>query len=497
MNASMFGAGLSRRAAFAAISAGLLTLGLAGCGGSSDNRTVVLPPGGVAVGNVLCTGTAEPPTSVIAHGQTMNIRFTLTDANIHLPISAPVAFDVVGGSLLNSPTQTDANGVVVVTFAANDPTFVGAGRVRLVHPEARLDCDVSFTVFQPACILRSTVLNGADAVVTASDACGSTEANVERHFVRKIRYRVTRVNPVTGLEEPVAGADIHLQANGLTFTSMDVGPTNANGELTQPITPFATGTGTATVTADVIRADVSGPNGTPDGVPDTLPCNTCAVSFQIINPICDANGGAVTPVYRSAAGAVKAAPLRPGESADLTATFVVDGIPEAGRGVLVDAADGFINGSANPVHVTTNGAGAVTVTYTARDGFSGLDTVTFQDDVGTLLCTQTASVSVVTCDMELIFGAPVTAGSDVPLTVHVLNVDATTAMGETVALDVTGGWFSQQPPYYVLVDDGSGLPSVMTTLHVTPGFSGPAQLSLSFVTDYRCQTITKPFTVSP
>ena len=491
------GTGLSCRVLAATFGIALLAGALLGCGGgSSDNRDVILPPGGVPIGNLTCTSNSEPPTNSVVHGQALIIRFTLTDANIALAgANMPISFDVIGGSLLDPPTRTDVNGVAVVTFLANDPTFVGAGRVRLIGPEARLDCDFAFTVSQAAPVLRSTVLDGSFVVVTPLDACGTTENDVERQEVRQIRYVVTRANPLTGVQEPVAGAFIHLRATGLTFTEMIIGPTNGSGEVTQVMTPFATGEGTATVTADVVRPDLDGPNNAPDGVPDTLPSNTCVVRFNIINPICDNDGGNASITYRSAFGIAKAAPLRPGESADVFATFEVDGTPQAGRMILVDAADGFINGSANPVHLVTDGAGKVTATYTARTGFQGTDTVTFQDDVGTLQCVQTVDVSVVTCDITLEFLTPPCSGCSAVTIVRVLNVDPATAIGEMVALDVVGGGFTAQPPTGVLVPDGGGVPSITTTLNITPGFHGPAALSLSFISGYACNSITEGFVV--
>jgi hypothetical protein len=128
MNASMRRGSPRRMALAATAAAALLSLGLAGCGGSGDHRAVVLPPGGVAVGNVVCSSSAEPPTNAVAQGQAINLRFTLTDVNIHLPISAPISFDVVGGTVLNPPTSTDANGVALVTFLASDPTLSGSSR---------------------------------------------------------------------------------------------------------------------------------------------------------------------------------------------------------------------------------------------------------------------------------------------------------------------------------------------------------------------------------
>ncbi len=503
MNASNWRRALSRAArpvglGIVVLTGGLMAGALTGCGGSGNNTNVPVPAGGVAIGNIVCASSMEPSTNAIAHGQAVQVRYVLSDVNTQLVgANLPVAFDVVGGALLDPPTSTDAAGVVVVTFVANDPGFVGAGRVRLIGPtDSRLICDVAFTVYQVACILRAEVLDGSDAVVTASDACGTTEFSVERHVTRKIRYRVTRINPFTLVEEPVAGAMLRLSATGLSFTSMDIGPTNGAGMVTQVITPFPTGTGVATVMAEVIRPDVDGPAGGPDGLPDTLPCNTCQIGFNIINPICDADGVSIMPVYRDAFGTPKASPLRPGESADLTYMAVVDGVPQVGRAILVDAEDGFIDGSANPVIRMTNGAGMFTVTYTARNGFFGLDTVTFQDNVGTLQCTRTASVSVVTCGLDVMFGAPVTSGADVPVTIHLLAVDPATAIGQTVSLDVVGGFFTLQPPMYVLVSDG-GIPAVMTTLHVTPGFSGPASLSMSFVSGYACDSVVEPFTVLP
>lgn len=496
MSASIPGSRVFRRGFLAVAAAGLLAA-LVGCSGSgNDANDVVFPPGGVAIGNLTCTGTAEPPTNSVVHGQAISIRFTLTDANIALAgANLPISFDVVGGILLNPPTQTDANGVAVVTFVAADPTFVGAARVRLIGPEARLDCDVSFTVSFPAPVLRAETLNGANAVVTALDACGTTEFDVERQVVRKIRYTVTRANPDTQVQEPLAGAFIRLTATGLTWTELVIGPTDGNGQVVVTITPFPTGEGVATVTAQVVRPDNDGPNDVPDSVEDMLASNTCTIGFNIVNPICDLDGGNIVPVYRDAFGAAKAAPVRPGESADLTATFTVDGVPQVGRRILVSAEDGFIDGSAVPVIRFTNGAGQVTVSYTARQGFSGVDPVTFQDDIGSLQCTQVANVLVVTCDITLQFLAPVCGGCSVPTVVRVFNVDPATAIGETVALDVIGGSFTLQPPTGVLVDDGLGTPSIQTTMHVTPGFSGLSALSLSFISGYACDSTIEPFNV--
>lgn len=487
-----------RRGVLAGLVGMSLLATLLGCGGSSNNTNVVLPPGGVAIGNLTCTGTAEPPTNSVVHGQAIIVRFTLTDANVALEgANLPVSFDVIGGSLLDPPTHTDATGLIIVTFVADDPTFVGAGRVRLIGPDARLDCDVAFTVSFPAPTLRAETLNGAMAVVTPLDACGTTEFDVERHQVRHIRYTVTRPNPDTNVQEPVAGAFVRLTATGLTWSEMVIGPTDAMGRVTQIITPFPTGTGVATVTGTVVRPDADGPDDAPDGVPDQLASNTCVIGFNIVNPICDADGNAIVPVYRDAFGVAKAAPLRPGESADLTAFFVVDGVPQMGRAILVSAEDGFINGSPVPVLVMTDGAGMVSVTYTARTGFQGVDDVTFQDNIGTLQCTQTASVVVVTCDITLEFAIPPCSGCSVPTIVRVLNVDPATAIGETVALNAVGGAFTAQPPTGQLVDDGFGVPSIATTLHVTPGFSGPAALSLSYISGYACNSSTEAFVVTP
>jgi hypothetical protein len=471
-----------------------LLAGLAGCGGSGSGTHVPLPPGGVAIGNLVCVNTTVvPATNALAQGGSLTITFHLVDVNSAVPgAGLPVSFDVIGGSVGNPPTHTDATGAVTVVYTAS-PTYLGNGRVRLIQPDAQLDCDVSFSIFMPTCILTSQTLDGADAVVTDFDACGSLEPNVERQMVRKIRYQVVAPNPLTNVLEPVVGARFRLTATGMNFTTMEVGPTDATGHFTQTVTPFATGVGTASVTAEVIRQDLTGPNGVPDGVPDSLACNTCKVSFGIINPICDANGFVPVPTYRDANGAVKASPLRPGESADVTALYVVDGTPLSGYPVLVSSASGFVNGSAAPIHMNTQPDGSVTVTYTAPDGFTGDDTVTFQSDRGDVTCTQVATIHVVTCDITVQFATPPQSGMDSVVTVTVLNADPATAAGQLIALDVVGGYFSAQPPYYPL---DANL-QVTTTLHVTPGFSGPSTFSVSFPGGYPCTTVSKPFTVLP
>jgi hypothetical protein len=488
-----------RHIALAVAGATLLTLTLLGCGGSGNSAVVPLPPGGVAIGNLVCSNDLAQQT-VVAHGQQLVIEFTLVDVNTAVPGRLlPVSFDVVGGTLLTPPTMTDGAGHVVVTFIATDFGFVGAARVRLIQPGARLECDASFLIQQPACILRARVLTLADTVVVPEDACGGPAIVIERHLPHKVRYRITRPNPVTLVEEPVPGALIHVVATGLLFLDQNIGPTNASGEVTLTAVPAPTGVGPITIFAEVVHVDLDGPQGVPDGVNDELPCNTCTIRFTVINPICDADGLAVIPAnidYFTSTGVPRSAPLRPGDYAEVTAFYILDGTPQAFRPVLVDAADGFVNGSEFPVVLLTGADGHVTVTYTARDGFEGVDTVTFRDNAGTLQCTQTASVTVVTCDFTFDFTPAPSAGNQSNLVIEFDSVDPSTLFGETVSLDVQGGFFTMQPPNYVVQNVG-GVPTVMATLNVTPGFSGPDVLSASFVSGYPCVTVSKPFTVSP
>jgi len=88
-----------------------------------------------------------------------------------------------------------------------------------------------------------------------------------------------------------------VTATGLVFMDELVGPTDANGEATLVAVPFPTGEGLVTVVAEVVPPDLTGPDGIPDGVPDQLPCNTCTVQFQIINPICDDDGAILAVTY--------------------------------------------------------------------------------------------------------------------------------------------------------------------------------------------------------
>jgi len=488
-----------RLIALAAAGATLLTLSLVGCGGSGNSTTVPLPPGGVAIGNLVCSNNL-PQQTVIAHGQQLVIEFTLTDVNTAVPGRLlPVSFDVVGGTLLTPPTATDGAGHVVVTFIATDFSFVGAARVRLIQPGARLECDASFLIQQPACILRARVLTLADTVVVPEDACGGAAVQIERHLPHKIRYRITRPNPVTQVEEPVPGAFIHVVAQGVLFLDEEIGPTDASGEATLIAVPSPTGVGPITIVAEVVHVDLDGPQGVPDGIDDELPCNTCTIVFQVINPICDANFQPIVASdidYFTAAGVPRTAPLRPGEYAEVTAYYILDGVPQAFRPVLVDAVDGFVNGSAFPVVVLTGADGHVTVTYTARDGFEGNDTLVFRDNQGTLQCTQSATISVVTCDFTFDFTPDPVAGGQSLLVIQFNSVDPSTLFGESVSLDVQGGFFTTQPPDYTVLNVG-GVPTVLATLNITPGFFGPNVLSASFVSGYPCETVSKAFSVSP
>lgn len=481
--------------ASALVLSGLLVASLSGCGGSSDGRGIPVPPGGVAIGNLVCIDTTMvPPLVVVLQGTQRTITFHLVDVNTAVPgAGIPVAFDVVGGALADPPLTTDAAGFVTVIFTAG-ADFVGAGRVRLIQPELQLDCDVSFTVFESPLLVTARTKTGIGVPVRAFDACGSVELDVQRTDSRVVVLRVRQFDPVTSSLVPVAGIFFHVSATtDLGLVEGEFGPTNAAGEFDLVLPPFPSRRGEVVVWATAVRPDLLG-----DGIPDPDIGNTCSITFML-NTMCDAHLDLLAPTYHAADGSIKGAPVRPGESATIAAYVRLDGIPQGGYPVLVSPeAGGFVNGSAVPITVVTDGTGKVEVTFTAAPGFPDpINTVTFQADRGDIVCLLSADVAVATCDWVVEFGTPPMSGGDHVVTLTLLNADSATAVGELVALDVTGGFFTEQPPYYPLVDMGGGVLQVTTTLHVTPGFSGAAAISASFPGGYPCTTVTKPFVVSP
>jgi hypothetical protein len=481
--------------ATALVLTGVLATGLAGCGGSSDGRGIPVPPGGVAIGNLVCIDTTMvPPFVIVLQGAQRTITFRLVDVNTAVPgAGIPVAFDVVGGALADPPLVTDAAGFVTVIFTAG-ADFVGAGRVRLIQPELQLDCDVSFTVFESPIIVTARTKTGGGVPVRAFDACGSVELDVQRTDSRVIVLRARQFDPVSGTFVPVAGIFFHVSATtDLGLIEGAFGPTDAAGEFDLVLPPFPPRRGEVVVSATAIRPDLLG-----DGIPDPDVGNTCSAKFML-NTMCDANLDVLAPTYHAADGSIKGAPVRPGESATIAAFVLLDGIPQVDYPVLVSPeAGGFVNGSAVPITLVTDAMGKVEVTFTAAPGFpNAINTVTFQSDRGDIVCLQTANIAVATCDWVVEFGTPPVSGGSHLVTLTLLNADSATAVGELVSLDVIGGFFTEQPPYYALVDMGGGVLQVSTTLHITPGFSGASAISASFPGGYPCTTVTKPFVVGP
>jgi hypothetical protein len=475
-----------------------------GCGSSGNDDDVLLPGGGVAIGNLVCSVFQLPAGNAVVQGGTLEIQFTLTDVNYRLPgADLPISFEVGGGSLPDPPDRTNASGQATVVFVA-DPDFMGAAFVRLIQPDRRLRCDVSFSVYEPACTLTAQVLDGTGTVIEAFDACGSVETDVERPNVRRVVYEVRRPEVLTGFPLPAAGAFIRLTGLRMNFDQMVIGPTNAQGRIEAgdtdgdgavdtPIAPLDMGVGISTVTAEVIIPDANG-----DGIPDGLACNTCAVSWSIVDPTCDLDASVLPVQVFDAGGTPKAEPVRPGESATVTAVFEVDGVPQAGVDVLAFAGNGRIDGSGLPVEATTDATGSVTFTYTPNIGFSGTDVITIEP-VENLTCVYTAEVDVVTCDFTLaFFPDPVRSGqlSTVTMTLPASAADPATADGESIALSATGGFLPGTPPSIeMLAPDGLGNVQVTFDYVASLGFVGTGSVTASFVSGYPCLSVTEEFPV--
>lgn len=489
-----------RRARFTTVAAlaASLILGSLGCGGSGNNEEIVLPPGGIAIGEIICNITSSIPGDTVVQGEVVTVTFRLTDANQRLVGEfLPISFETMGGHVPNPPDVTDEEGSATVTFVT-DPEHLGEAFVRLIQPDYDLRCDITFRIVQAACTLSSVVLDDMGAEIGGTAGCGVASVDMTRDMTRTIVFTVTRPDPVTTLVEPVADAHLLVRTSGQVPASFEVGPTDANGRVsveiseTGDVQPHPEQVGTLTVSATVVAQDSNG-----DGLEDSLPCNECSASFDISNPPCDQDGGTVDVAYFEADGDPRAMDvLRPGEYAELTVTITHDGMPVQDEPVVVEADNGAINGSAVPVTVYTDAAGQATVRYEAFKGFGGSgmdpahDTVTFTTESPTD-CSQTGTVAVATCGLDLDFDSPPTQGQPVDVTVEVLHVDPATADGRMVSLNATGGTLS--PPAQT-----SG-PLMGTTRQITytPGASATeGSISLSFTDGYPCNSTTARFDIA-
>lgn len=470
--------------------ASALGAALVGCGGAGGDDDFGLPPGGV-VGELICSSWVDPAGNQLVQGGSVTVRFRLSDANLFIPgANLPVAFEVVGGSLPATPTETDADGYAEVTFnAATD--YIGVARIAMIQPDRHLRCEVSLLILEPACTLRSQVLDGANAVVAGYDfdACGLTELDLERHVARKVRYRVTAPGG------PVEDAEVRLNAVGLTWTETIV-HTDAAGEVVVDVTPFATGVGIASILATVVVPDDNG-----DGHPDHFPCNTCENKWGIIDPICDGNGGALTLALSDSFGAPQGGTtLWPGWTAEASATFLLDGVPQVGFPVLARASNGTINGSGLPQHLVTGMGGIVTVTYAPNPGFAGMDTIVIEANDNFETCSFSSTVTVETCSLDVMGAGGATSmdwGTTLGMMLHIdTGMGSPDLIGQTVSVTVTGGYLTPQLPTRMVEDDGFGNPVVPVTFTASLGFEGQAQFLVNFPGGYPCLVVSDTFTVT-
>ena len=487
-----------RFAAVAALASGLV-LGSLGCGGSGNNEQVILPPGGIAIGEILCNITSSIPGDTLIQGEVVTVTFSLRDANQRVVGQfLPISFEVMGGWVPNPPDLTDENGSVTVDFVT-DPEHLGAAFVRLIQPDYDLRCDITFRLVQRACTLTSVVLDGMNNPIGGTSGCGVAEVAMERDMTRTIVFTVTRPDSVTEIVAPVQGAYLLIRTNGQVPATFEVGPTDANGEVEVVVAqggdvePHPESESLLTVSATVLIADSNG-----DGLPDALECNDCSASFDIMDPPCDQNGGTVTVDYFEADGDPRAMDvLRPGEYAMLSFQITVDGVPLADEEVFVQAENGALNGSGVPITVWTDMNGEAAVMYQAYKGFGGTlmdpayDTITFEAASSPVDCKLSGEVAVATCGLDLSFAAPPTQGVPVDVTVEVLYVDPDTADGRMVALSGNGGTLS--PP----ADLSGPLMGTMRDLVFTPGASATEGLiALSFLDGYPCNTSSASFDIA-
>lgn len=480
--------------------AGALVAGALGCGGSSNNSTVVLPPGGFPIGELQCQIVSLIPGDTVVQGEVLHLSFRLTDENQRL-VGAflPVSFEVQGGFIPNPPDVTDADGRVSILFVT-DVDHLGHAFVRLIQPDYDLRCDVTFRLVRPACVLDAQVLDEAMAPVAGFTGCGSAAVEMTRDEERIIVFRVRRPNPLTGTLEPVVGGTLLVRTQGQAPLSLEFGPTDAEGRFVVrvaeggDIEPHPSQVGTLVVGADLVDPDENG-----DGLADGLPCESCAVSLAISDPPCDQDGAMVDVDYFEADGDPRAMDvLRPGEHAVLSLQLTRDGVPIEGEDLLVQAGNGSLDGSALPITVTTDVDGRAMVTYRPHPGFGGtmadpaIDTVSFEAMSSAIECSLSGEVAVVTCGLELTFAAPPTRGVPVDVQVTVTQVDPDTTDGRNVVLSATGG--SLSPP----AQTSGPLAGTSRMITYTPGATASmGSISLSFLDAYPCDTTTESFGIAP
>ena len=476
-----------------ALSAGLIA-GSLGCGGSSNDDTIVLPPGGVAIGELICSIASSVPGDVVVQGEVITVTFRITDVNQRLVGQfLPVSWEIQGGFLPDAPTETDENGEVTVQFVT-DVDYIGNAFVRMIQPESDLRCDFTFRLVQAACTLTAEIQDELGATLAAG--CGAS-VEMTRDVSRTIVWTVTRPNPETGVTEPVVGASLLVRTSGQATVpaEFEIGPTDVDGRVELEVSESGgvmlhpSQVGTLTVTAEVII-----PLITMDGetFPTALACNVCAVQFNVSDPVCDNDGATVMVSYPYMDV------LRPGEFATLSFTLTRDGVPIAGEELLVSSENGTINGSALPVLILTDGAGLASVVYQPFTGFGGtladpeVDVVTFEAQSASLDCTLTGEVNVATCGLSLDFVPAPEQGEVSAVTLTVTNVDTATTDGRTVSLDQSGGTLT--PPNEVIGELAAA--TYMIEYH-----SGVGQLegsiSLSFIDGYPCDTVTEFFAIAP
>jgi hypothetical protein len=467
-----------------------LLAGSLGCGGSSNNETVVLPPGGEAIGELVCAIASSVPGDVVVQGTVIEVTFRLTDVNQRLVGQyLSVSFEAQGGHVPDPPDVTDENGEVTV-FLVTDPDYVGEAFLRLIQPENDLRCDVTFRLVQQACVVTAEIQD--DLGGTLDVGCGSS-VMMTRDMSRNIIWTVTRPHHVTGALEPVAGAYLLVSTSGQPAGQLEIGPTDANGMITIEVSETGdvalhpTQVGPLVVTAEVIIADAN-----MDGLEDALPCNSCSAEFEISDPPCDNDGTMVAVAYPYMSV------LRPGEIADLSLTLTRGGNPIANADLLVSAQNGSLNGSALPVTISTDASGNASIAYEPFVGFGGtiadpaVDVVTFEAAASAgLQCVLTGEVNVATCGLGLAFAPAAQQGVISVVTATVTNVDTATTDGRMVSLDALGG--TLLPP------TGTTGPLAVAdfTINVQPGDTTQGTIAMSFIDGYPCETVTATFDVLP
>jgi hypothetical protein len=269
--------------AASALGAGLLVVAALGCGGSSNDQRVVLPPGGVPVGELLCRLASVRPGDAVVQGDLVVVTFRIEDANGDSVPGAflPVSYEVLGGAIDDPPDMTDANGEATVSFRVF-PDSLGLGLVRMIQPDNDLRCDVTFRIVQAACTVSAVVLDELGVVIGGTEGCGGAALPTEPGQARSIVFTITRPDPLSGDPAPVAGATLLISVIGQGIDPVELGPSDESGRITVVLSddghlrPRPAEVGELTVVAEVIIGDSNA-----DDIPDSLPCLTCEKTFDI------------------------------------------------------------------------------------------------------------------------------------------------------------------------------------------------------------------------